>query len=371
MPSILCIEDEKDLREDVVDQLRETGYETYEASNGLEGLEIIRRVSPDLVLCDITMPKMNGYQLLEELRANYPEHAETPFVFLSALADRKDVISGKHLGADDYLTKPVDFGNLQSTIQARLGQVARMTSLKQQEISDIRTEIMLLLPHELLTPLNHIIGFSEILTQQVFGPIGNEKYLEYINGIHDSGLHLNNTIMNILTLADVVAKKRKPEIHPCKVTSCIEDLFEFHTNQANESGVDFVCDVSPDIPLISGDRALIHQALSALVSNAIKFSAGQGRVDLTATKSNQKGWVQLEVRDHGIGMSTDELNAALEPFSQVNKGMSRQFEGIGMGLTMAKILTESMSGSFAITSAISSGTTATMLLPEWTGECLN
>ena len=371
MPSILCIEDEKDLREDVIDQLRETGYETYEASNGLEGLEIIRRVCPDLVLCDITMPKMNGYQLLEELRANHPEHAGTPFVFLSALADRKDVIAGKQLGADDYLTKPVDFGNLQSTIQARLGQVDRMTRLKEQEISDIRTEIMLLLPHELLTPLNHIIGFSEILTQQIFGPIGNEKYLEYINGIHESGLNLNNTIMSILTLADVVTKKRKPDILPCKVNTCIEDLFEFSTKLANESGVDFVCDVAPDVPLISGDRALIRHALSALISNAIKFSAEKGRVDLSATKSARKGWVQFEVRDHGIGMSAEDLNAALEPFSQVTKGMSRHFEGIGMGLSLAKVLTESMSGSLAITSAVSSGTTATMLLPEWTGECLN
>jgi len=371
MTSILCIEDEKDLREDVVDQLRETGYDTYEASNGVEGMDIIRRVCPDLVLCDITMPKMNGYQLLEELRANHPEHAETPFIFLSALADRKDVIAGKQLGADDYLTKPVDFGDLQSTIQARLGQVERMTALKEREISDIRTEIMLLLPHELLTPLNHIIGFSEVLTQQIYGPIGNGKYLEYIKGIHESGLHLNGTLTSILTLADIVSKKRLPETKPSKVSSCIEEIFEYHRREASEAAVDFICDVAPDTPLVSGDRALIRQALSALISNAIKFSPTKGRVVLTAKKGGEPGWVQFDVGDDGAGMSANDLEEAMKPFSQLDKGMSRRFEGLGIGLTLAKALTESMGGTFVVRSAVNTGTTVTLLLPEWAEECIH
>lgn len=370
MPSILCIEDEKDLRDDLVELLRESGYHTYEASNGLEGIDIIRRDHPDLVLCDITMPKMNGYQLLEELRDKYPEHADTPFIFLSALADRKDVIAGKQLGVDDYLTKPFDYLELKATIQARLGQVERMNKLKHRELSEVREEIMLLLPHELRTPLTHIIGFSEILKDQSFGPIGNEKYLDYANEIYQAGRHLNNTVESILTLANIMSKRDQPNITPCNVNACVEEIFKLHGQQAAKVGADFTYDVSPDTPLVGGDRSLIRQSLSALVSNAFKFSSQKGRVDLQASPGDDAGWVRIEVRDQGIGMSQDDLNEALKPFSQLDKGMCRRFEGIGLGLALAKAVTESIGGDLVINSAINSGTTVTMLLPEWTGECI-
>ena len=134
MTKILCIEDEELLREDLVEELGDAGHNVIQAANGRNGLEMILAERPDLVLCDINMPDMNGFELLTALRNDHPEFDETPFIFLSALADRKDVIAGKRLGADDYLTKPVDFELLHVTVESRLRQVQRMTERKEEQL---------------------------------------------------------------------------------------------------------------------------------------------------------------------------------------------------------------------------------------------
>ena len=131
---ILCVEDEADIRGDIVEELRDAGYATVEAANGREGMEAIAQHKPDLVLCDITMPEMNGYEMLTALRDNHPELVDLPFVFLSALADRKDIIAGRQLGADDYVTKPVDFGMLLAMVESRLRQVTRMQTRKKRHL---------------------------------------------------------------------------------------------------------------------------------------------------------------------------------------------------------------------------------------------
>lgn len=133
MAKILCIEDETDLRENIVEELNDAGYETIEAQNGKAGLEAIMAHSPDLVLCDIRMPVMDGNQLLKHVRDKLPELADTPFVFLTALNSRDSVISGKILGADDYLTKPIDFDLLLATVKARLEQIERIRAKKETE----------------------------------------------------------------------------------------------------------------------------------------------------------------------------------------------------------------------------------------------
>lgn len=129
MPAtILCVEDEVLLREDIVEELEDEGYSVLQATDGHEALKVILEHKPDLVVCDITMPRKNGYELLKEVRGNYEIFAEMPFIFLSALADKEHVIAGLRLGADNYLTKPVDFDLLRAKVRASLRQVNRVRS---------------------------------------------------------------------------------------------------------------------------------------------------------------------------------------------------------------------------------------------------
>ena len=130
---ILCVEDEEALRRDIADELTEAGYEVIEAHNGEAALEKLEETRPDLILCDISMPGVNGYGVLKAVQAKGPDHAAIPFVFLSALADSRQVVDGKRLGADDYLVKPIDYGLLLATVDARLRQIARIRSAHQEE----------------------------------------------------------------------------------------------------------------------------------------------------------------------------------------------------------------------------------------------
>ncbi|MBY0429968.1 MAG: response regulator [Rhodospirillales bacterium] len=135
---IAVIEDEKAIRQTIREELEEAGYDVVEAADGRQGLDVIVSARPDLVLCDITMPVLSGYQLLDMLRAGHKEFAEMPVVFLSALADREDVIFGKTVGADDYITKPIDFEMLLATVFARIRQVMRMQARSSAEMIRLR-----------------------------------------------------------------------------------------------------------------------------------------------------------------------------------------------------------------------------------------
>ncbi|WP_156410395.1 response regulator [Bosea sp. Root381] len=124
--TILCVEDEPDLRSDIVEELVSAGYRVIEAGNGREALIKLEDIRPDAILCDITMPELGGYELMAKLRAERPELAEVPFIFLTALADKAEVLNGKNAGADDYLVKPVDYDDLLATLKARLRLVDRI-----------------------------------------------------------------------------------------------------------------------------------------------------------------------------------------------------------------------------------------------------
>ena len=123
--TILCAEDEPDLREDIVGELKDAGYSVIEAVNGEDALMAITTLAPDIVLCDINMPRMTGLQVLEQVRASDSEVADVPFIFLTAYGEKSDLIKGKKLGADDYLVKPIDFDVLLTTVSSRLESVVR------------------------------------------------------------------------------------------------------------------------------------------------------------------------------------------------------------------------------------------------------
>lgn len=124
--TILCIDDETLLLEDIVEELEDEGYKMLQARDGHEGLKQILSHRPDLVICDITMPRKNGFELLKEVRGEHGISAEMPFIFLSALADKEHMVAGLKLGADNYMTKPVDFDVLRVKVKACLRQVDRI-----------------------------------------------------------------------------------------------------------------------------------------------------------------------------------------------------------------------------------------------------
>ncbi|MDV7339243.1 SpoIIE family protein phosphatase [Terasakiella sp. A23] len=141
MVKIICIEDEEILRFDICDELREAGYDVYDAADGQQGLHLIQTQCPDLVLCDIRMPVMGGYELLSKVRQSDAPWGTVPFLFLTAYGERDDMIKGLTEGADDFLTKPIDYEVLLARIETSLRQVKRVKDLEKRSFKEMETEL--------------------------------------------------------------------------------------------------------------------------------------------------------------------------------------------------------------------------------------
>ncbi|GAB2208796.1 hypothetical protein ROS1_56130 [Roseibium sp. ROS1] len=136
--TVLCVEDQCHLRQDIIDELSAAGYDAVGAADGREALDVLEMIRPHLILCDISMPRLDGYGLLETVRGRHTHLADVPFVFLTALNQRDEIIHGKRAGADDYLVKPIDYDLLLATIEARLRQVSRIDDRQKNELETLR-----------------------------------------------------------------------------------------------------------------------------------------------------------------------------------------------------------------------------------------
>ncbi len=226
-----------------------------------------------------------------------------------------------------------------------------------------KTELLANMSHELRTPLNAIIGFSDAMSQQIFGPLGNEKYSEYIDHISQSGLHLLELINDILDVSAVEAGKIELNESTVNAEELVRACLELVRHRAIEGGIHVSSEVSPDVVSLYVDERRMKQILLNLMSNAVKFTPEGGRVKLTiATDSD--GNCSLTVSDTGIGMNETDLAKAMTKFGQVDSGLARKHEGSGLGLPLTQGLVDLHSGEMTIESTPDEGTTVRVLLPE-------
>jgi len=361
MSRILCVEDEPALRRVLVEELALAGYETVEAVNGIDGLTAILESKPDLVLCDITMPKMNGHDLLKNLRLGHPEYAELPFVFLSALADKADVISGQKIGADDYLTKPVDLDILLSTVDSRLKQVSRMRELRQSEMESLRSQIIATMPHEFRTPLNAILGYAEMIKGQMLGPIGNEAYVEYAENIYEGGQRLHDTVEKILAISEMSCGQVTADAMPFDLVEVIDSTVRFvQTRFASETPRIQFDPAMTSLNLPAGQN-LLAQALREVIDNACKFTPVEGHVEITVEEVDK--FAVITVIDSGVGIESEVLKTISSAFIQGESGSTRSYEGLGLGLTLAEKSVSMIGGSIQFESAYRNGTRVIICAP--------
>ena len=201
MSKILVIEDELSVRENILARLEAEGFETVNAENGLNGVELARSHKPDLIICDVMMPEMDGYGVLSMLRQN-PVTATIPFIFLTAKADKVDLRQGMEMGADDYLTKPFTRTQLLGAIAARLQKQAVVTQQSEKKLEDLRRSITDALPQEVLIPLSEILGFSRILIDN-YDSIKPQNILETAQNLHTSAARLQRLIENFVIYGQI------------------------------------------------------------------------------------------------------------------------------------------------------------------------
>jgi two-component system CheB/CheR fusion protein len=217
--------------------------------------------------------------------------------------------------------------------------------------------------HELRTPLNAIIGFSEMIKDQLLGPIGNARYRQYGEDIYSSGRHLLDIISDILDLSSVEAGKFKIEDGVVDVTEAVQDCMRLVENGARAREVSIQVDSAKQIPKLRADPRAFRQILINLLSNAVKFTPAQGKVMVSARFASDEGFI-ITIADTGIGMTPEEIENAFKPFGRVDNERIRDVAaGTGLGLPITKSLVEMHGGTLTLDGAIDKGTTATVVLP--------
>jgi len=230
-----------------------------------------------------------------------------------------------------------------------------------EEASKAKSEFLANISHELRTPLNAIIGFSEVMTEQVFGPIGHEKYSDYAKDIHESGHYLLEMIDDILDMSKIEAGQLSLAIETLRAGSLIDESLRVVQPTAEERRISLKQSGNPDIDIRADKRAL-KQVLLNLLSNAIKFTPEGGRV--TVRSYRHKGTVRIAIADSGVGIPRHEIAKLGKPFQQVGNQLSKNHKGSGLGLAISRSILELHEGRLDIKSKQGEGTTVTCIIPQ-------
>ena len=229
-----------------------------------------------------------------------------------------------------------------------------------EKANKLKSEFLATMSHELRTPLNSIIGFAEVLKDEVVGTISDEQK-EYLSDIHGSGQHLLNMINSILDLSKIEAGKLEVHYEEFPVKEAINEVLNTIIGFSNKKGIHIHTHIHEDVPSITVDKVKLKQILFNLLSNAVKFTPENGRVTINASLMNQH--VQIAVSDTGIGIKSEDMDKIFEVFRQLDASYARHYEGTGLGLTLTKRLIELHGGKIWVISEFGKGSTFTFTLP--------
>jgi two-component system sensor histidine kinase/response regulator len=361
MDQILVIDDQADLREAVALVLRENGYEVLEAEDGQTGVELAHSHQPSLILCDIEMPQLNGYQTYYELQRNMSTSG-IPFIFLSARGDQTEVREGMTLGADDYIPKPFAAEDLLRAVDTQLRKRKEAVRKAERKLDDLRANISLSLPHELRTPLHSILGFSDYLASQC-AVLKASEIREMSTKVHEAGTRLYRALENFLAYAQTEVLMSDPHKVAAIRKERVQGVHALLTKLAQSKAHDYSRGDDLTIEAVEAAAAISEKDLlkvvEELLDNAFKFSDVGTPISVSL---EQKGnHLFLFISDQGRGMTKEQIE---------NVGAYMQFErkfyeqkGFGLGLVLAKRMTELYGGELIIKSNPGEGTTMVAVLP--------
>lgn len=361
---ILVIEDEHDVRENLIALLEEEGYVVIGAGDGEQGAELAGIEQPDLIICDILLPRMDGFAVLNRL-SRQQETSLIPFVFLTALSERADQRRGMALGADDYIVKPYSREEILTTIAVRLTKRELLSAHAQRKLEVLRNSITQSLPHEFLTPLSVILGLTEYILEDSSAVVDTQQLITISRDIHLSAQRLLRSVQNYLLFAELELiandEERLQELHAARVLTPGALISEYSSVKMREESrlQDFIVQTGDAVLPIS--EQYLDKILEELLDNACKFSPiGTAIVVRARLNESQQRYV-LEVEDRGRGMTALQI-ATQGDFMQFDRKKYEQ-QGTGLGLSIVRRLAALHGGTLSIRSQYQTGTTVTVSLP--------
>lgn len=362
MNTILIIEDEPQVRENIEEILQLSDFETLIAANGKIGLEIAQAKLPDLIICDIMMPELDGYSVLSALRQNEAT-INIPLIFVTAKAERSDFRQGMDFGADDYLTKPFTPEELLNAIASRLDKHALFERQAQAKLDELRMNIAHSLPHELNTPLNGILGMSQLLVENC-GIMSASEEVEIAELIYTSANRLNTLVKRFLVYSnlELIAKNLEKvrqiqeQRNKCFTEKIISEVaLKKATENCRQNDLKLYIQEST-VQLPEENLSIL---IEELLENAFKFSLASSEIKVVSNIEGSK--FNLYVIDRGRGMTIEEINK-IGAFVQFNRKLWEQ-QGSGLGLAIVRHIVKLYGGEFTIDSSLAKGTIVSVCLP--------
>jgi two-component system, sensor histidine kinase and response regulator len=361
MKRILIIDDDAAMQSLAAKLLQSRGFQTLCAGDGREGVEQARKHVPDLIICDVQMPHMDGYQTLAALQQD-PVTATIPFIFLTAVTGHQNQRYAMGLGADDYLTKPYTVKELMAAVTTRLNKKAALQRLSERKLEELRGNIGAALPHELLTPLNGILGLAGLLADDQTRIEANETR-EFALGIQQSAMRLHRLIENFIIYSGLsligsdpkqIAGLRRGQAIPTR------EIVELKAREMAEAAArdgDLELDLNEARVVIAPDR--LAKVTEELVGNAFKFSTADSPVRVT-TQTDSRQFL-LMVTDRGRGMTAEQI-ASVGAHMQFERRFYEQ-QGAGLGLIIARRIAQLHGGDLALQSDPGRATVVQFALP--------
>jgi signal transduction histidine kinase len=377
---ILVVDDEQDLafliQQKFRRQIKESIYHFYFALNGVEALKLLKEHSEiELILTDINMPEMDGLTLLNEINAM---KRPTKSVVISAYGDLNNIRTAMNRGAFDFITKPIDFNDLELTLQKTIEEHTKLTEgIKAQQVltttilekdqaiqsAKFKQQFLANMSHEIRTPLNAIVGMTNLLLNETTP----ENQKRYLNAMKQASHNLLGLINDILDISKIEAGKINLETIDFNFYDVVDSVYQTLHLKADETSINLSYHIDERIPKwLNSDPTRISQILINLVGNAIKFTPANGSVTITCKlleKLNDVSTILFQVKDTGIGISKEQQDNIFESFTQASNDTTRKFGGTGLGLTISKQLVELLNGEISIESELGKGTSFFFTLP--------
>ena len=332
---ILIVEDENDTVELLRYNLRKENYETLIALNGKEAVEAVQYHTPDLVLLDIMLPKLNGWEVCRILRENSKGRA-IPIIMLTALSDEDSRIKGLTLGADDYMSKPFSVKELLLKIRKSVDRQQTIRLLRAKE-TEQETSLKYLV-HEVRNSLNMIGGFSTLALKK-------DNPRDYLMTISTAAAHAESLLKDVSLLTRFEKEGGSLPLEPIDIVAITKDAVDSARDTAMQKRLEII--VMKSTPaLVRANRTAVRQVLVNLLSNAVKYSREGGRVWVSLDELNDR--IGVSIKDEGCGVRRDELPKIFEKFYRA--AGSEKTKGAGLGLYIVKLLTEAMGGTIAVVS---------------------
>lgn len=368
-PVVLVVDDEQDLLETITELLMWDDYKVVTATSGIEGIQRAMETQPNLIISDLQLPDLSGYEVLQAVRA-YQATTNIPFIFLSGHADKDNKRKAIKLGADDYLVKPFTHSELLSLVKARLQRYADLQNDYEAELKAARKTFTQLVAHELRTPLISIVMVHDLITKKVAQMTPDQlsvlmetmgSGISRMRHLVEQMVYLNQIEMSILTEKIIDSSGVVVSLK-----SLLPEMMALGT-QFTTRGKNIVTqldDTLTDDHLILCDVTAIKHAVGELLSNALNFSPKANAVEFSAWAEGDQ--LYLKIVDHGAGISWEQIKQAQREFQQINREKQEQ-QGAGVGLSLAQKLIAIHGGTVNLTSSEGQGTEVLIQLPLYQG----